>query len=170
MKIRINDRPDIQEIEVIINCVADDPLVNKIISALNTVDAKLLCRRQGETFQLGLADILYIESVDRKTFLYTEEQVYETDRRLLAPLHRCVNNSLPRGEKPAAIIPSRKRYCVCLITSVRITQLSPLLLVRNWRKLGVKSVPMKRISTGIIVSWKCSDFPNTLSSRGIPLS
>ena len=71
MKIRINDRPDIQEIEVIINCVADDPLVNKIISALNTVDAKLLCRRQGETFQLGLADILYIESVDRKTFLYT---------------------------------------------------------------------------------------------------
>ena len=57
MKIRINDRPDIQEIEVIINCVADDPLVNKIISALNTVDAKLLCRRQGETFQLGLADI-----------------------------------------------------------------------------------------------------------------
>lgn len=69
MKIRINDRPDIQEIEVIINCVADDPLVNKIISALNTVDAKLLCRRQGETFQLGLADILYIESVDRKTFL-----------------------------------------------------------------------------------------------------
>ena len=76
MKIRINDRPDIQEIEVIINCVADDPLVNKIISALNTVDAKLLCRRQGETFQLGLADILYIESVD------TEEQVYETDRRL----------------------------------------------------------------------------------------
>ena len=42
MKIRINDRPDIQEIEVIINCVADDPLVNKIISALNTVDAKLL--------------------------------------------------------------------------------------------------------------------------------
>lgn len=82
MKIRINDRPDIQEIEVIINCVADDPLVNKIISALNTVDAKLLCRRQGEIFQLGLADILYIESVDRKTFLYTEEQVYETDRRL----------------------------------------------------------------------------------------
>lgn len=62
--------------------MADDPLVNKIISALNTVDAKLLCRRQGETFQLGLADILYIESVDRKTFLYTEEQVYETDRRL----------------------------------------------------------------------------------------
>ena len=82
MKIRINDRPDIQEIEVIINCVADDPLVNKIISALNTVDAKLLCRRQGETFQLGLADILNIEAVDRKAFLYTEEQVYETDRRL----------------------------------------------------------------------------------------
>ena len=87
MKIRINDRPDIQEIEVIINCVADDPLVNKIISALNTVDAKLLCRRQGETFQLGLADILYIESVDRKTFLYTEEQVYETDRRLYLKDH-----------------------------------------------------------------------------------
>lgn len=78
MKIRINDRPDIQEIEVIINCVADDPLVNKIISALNTVDAKLLCRRQGETFQLGLADILYIESVDRKTFACKEADCCST--------------------------------------------------------------------------------------------
>ena len=69
MKIRINDRPDIQEIEVIINCVADDPLVNKIISALNTVDAKLLCRRQGETFQLGLADILLSPWIERLFFI-----------------------------------------------------------------------------------------------------
>ncbi len=50
MKIRINDRPDIQEIEVIINCVADDPLVNKIISALNTVlqmSFSVLAKRNG---------------------------------------------------------------------------------------------------------------------------
>ena len=65
---------------------------------------------------------------------------------------------------------SQQEKILRMFDSVRITQLSHLLLVRNWRKLGVKSVPMKRISTGIIVSWKCSDFPNTLSSRGIPLS
>ena len=50
MKIRINDSPDIQEIEVIINCVADDPLVNKIISALNTVlqmSFSVLAKRNG---------------------------------------------------------------------------------------------------------------------------
>lgn len=46
----------------------------------------------------------------------------------------------------------------------------PFVISEELAQAGVKSVPMKRISTGIIVSWKCSDFPNTLSSRGIPLS
>lgn len=33
-------------------------------------------------FEIELDDILYIESVNRKTFLYTEKQIDETDKRL----------------------------------------------------------------------------------------
>ena len=71
MKVAIHIQPDIQEIEVIINCRAEDETVQRIVSVLDSLDTKLRCRRQGEEFQIALHDILYIESVDRKTFLYT---------------------------------------------------------------------------------------------------
>lgn len=82
MKVAINIQADIQEIEVIINCMAEDENVQRIVSALDSLNTKLCCRRQGELFQIALNDILYIESVDRKTFIYTEQQIYETDKRL----------------------------------------------------------------------------------------
>lgn len=82
MKIVLNERSDIQEIEVIINCTSTDETVQKIVSSLSAIDIKLTCRKGNEVFQLEPADILYIESVDRRTFLYTEQQIFETERRL----------------------------------------------------------------------------------------
>lgn len=82
MRIVVNERPGIQEIEVIINCSSKDDTVQKIVSSLSAIDKKLTCRKDDEVFQLDPADILYIESVDRKTFLYTEQQIFETERRL----------------------------------------------------------------------------------------
>ena len=92
MKIVLNERSDIQEIEVIINCISNNETVQKIISSLSAIDIKLTCRKCNEVFQLEPADILYIESVDRRTFLYTEQQIFETERRLYeleAHLEKC---------------------------------------------------------------------------------
>lgn len=92
MKIVLNERADIQEIEVIINCISNNETVQKIISSLSAIDIKLTCRKGNEVFQLEPADILYIESVDRRTFLYTEQQIFETERRLYeleAHLEKC---------------------------------------------------------------------------------
>ena len=36
----------------------------------------------GQTHNITLSEILYIESVDKKTFLYTSGHVYSTDKRL----------------------------------------------------------------------------------------
>ena len=82
MKVAINIQAEIQEIEVIINCRAEDEDVRRIVCALDSLDTRLCCRYQGEQFQIALHDILYIESVDRRTFLYTERQIYETDIKL----------------------------------------------------------------------------------------
>ena len=82
MKVAINIQADIQEIEVIINCMAEDENVQRIVSALDSLNTKLCCRRQGELFQIALNDILYIESVDRKCFVYTKDNVFETTKRL----------------------------------------------------------------------------------------
>ena len=78
----VNEQLGIQEIEIIINCSSKDETVQKIVSSLSVIDMKLTCRKDDEIFQLDPANILYIESVDRKTFLYTEQQIFETERRL----------------------------------------------------------------------------------------
>lgn len=57
MKVAINIQADIQEIEVIINCMAEDENVQRIVSALDSLNTKLCCRRQGELFQIALNDI-----------------------------------------------------------------------------------------------------------------
>ena len=98
---------DIQEIEVIINCMAEDENVQRIVSALDSLNTKLCCRRQGELFQIALNDILYIESVDRKTFIYTEQQIYETDKRLYELENHLKNRSFFRASK--AVIINLKR-------------------------------------------------------------
>lgn len=107
MKVAINIQADIQEIEVITNCMAEDENVQRIVSALDSLNTKLCCRRQGELFQIALNDILYIESVDRKTFIYTEQQIYETDKRLYELENHLKNRSFFRASK--AVIINLKR-------------------------------------------------------------
>ena len=82
MKIKVNPGIGFQEIEVVINCSEEDAMVKNIVRALTTINAKIPCRKQGELFQISTNDIYYIDSVDRKTFLYTDSEVYETDKRL----------------------------------------------------------------------------------------
>lgn len=43
---------------------------------------QLTARKNDETFLLDIADVIYIESVDRKCFIYTSDEIYESDFRL----------------------------------------------------------------------------------------
>ena len=65
---------------------------------------KLTCRKDDEIFQLDPANILYIESVDRKTFLYTEQQIFETERRLYELEAYLENCSFFRASKAKCIV------------------------------------------------------------------
>lgn len=82
MKITVHQQPNFREIEVIINCSEENATVQKIVSRIKAIDATLYGTNQNGVVELALDDILYIESVNRKTFLYTEEQIYEIDKRL----------------------------------------------------------------------------------------
>lgn len=82
MKIKINQDLSIQELEVEIHCQKEDEMVGKIVSAIQMVDSKLCCYIGERVHYIDVSCILYIESVDRKTFLYTEEDVFEIDKRL----------------------------------------------------------------------------------------
>ena len=82
MKINVNVDSRYTKTEITINCAAVSDQLQKVIATLRALDSKLTGVKNGQTFILDAAQILYIDTVDKKTFLYAEADVYETSLRL----------------------------------------------------------------------------------------
>lgn len=82
MKITIKTNESIEETEVTIVCKNITPEIEKVISALNLIDKQLAVKKGSEYFLINIADVFYIEVVDKKTFVYTRDNYYETDLKL----------------------------------------------------------------------------------------
>ena len=81
MNIRIIE--DIENpLQVIIECRKADEEVMRLKSHIELFDNKLQARLDDKVYLISSADVLYFESVDDRTFLYTQENVYEVKYRL----------------------------------------------------------------------------------------
>ncbi len=81
MNIRIIENFE-DALQVIIKCKKADDEVIKLINHIELFENKLQARLGDRTFLINLSDVLYFESVDDHTFLYTEDNVYEIKHRL----------------------------------------------------------------------------------------
>lgn len=79
MKIEINIDEAITDMEVVVTCSRLTPKVEKILAALRMTDCQLIGKKDNEIHLLDIAQIVYIESVERKCFVYTADDVYESD-------------------------------------------------------------------------------------------
>lgn len=82
MKITIDERKAAQDIEVTIVCARTDRRVLDIVARLRMLDRKVTGVADGRTRVLSAEDVLFIESVDKRTFIYTADEVLETSLRL----------------------------------------------------------------------------------------
>ena len=82
MKITLNQDPAFQETEVIINCPQADEDILHIVAMLRIHQRKLVGIAEGERRLLDVKDVLYIDTADKRTFLYTGKAVYESALRL----------------------------------------------------------------------------------------
>ena len=82
MKITITTDDQCTETEVSVKCnrVSDD--IEKLLAAIRMLDMKLTGRKDGRQYILEAADIIYIDSTDKHTFLYTQNDIYESTFRL----------------------------------------------------------------------------------------
>ena len=103
MKIHINQQDDIVETEITINCRNISPDIEKIISLLRVMDLKLTGTKDNQTYILDVAKILYIDTVDKKTFFYTKTEVYETTLKLYELEERLSINDFMRANKSCII-------------------------------------------------------------------
>lgn len=82
MKINIRTDSSISETEISITCSQLTPEVERLISLVRVMDMKITGEKNGQIHILDISEILYIDTVDKKTFLYTKTEVYESSLRL----------------------------------------------------------------------------------------
>lgn len=81
-KITIEQIPRDRDEEIVIRCHELNDEVTAVINKLKKNEAILLGSRDGETFRIAVKDVYYIESVDNKTFIYTQKDIFETKQKL----------------------------------------------------------------------------------------
>ncbi|MBQ7821469.1 MAG: LytTR family transcriptional regulator DNA-binding domain-containing protein [Clostridia bacterium] len=82
MKIKKPPAPSCSDIEITLRYANEDGKVKRILSFLQSVERQIKCDIDNAEKMISVADIYYIESVDKKTFVYLERSVYHTDHRL----------------------------------------------------------------------------------------
>ena len=82
MNVTITENPTLDDIEVAIACPHLDERVQRIVASLGAFDRLLVGSHDGPTYRVPADDVLYAETVDGATFLYTKEIVLETPLRL----------------------------------------------------------------------------------------
>ena len=84
MKVHIEQVEKKSEELVLIRCYAVTDEVREIETFVKSRSGSLSGVSDAKRYEIAVADICYIESVDGKTFLYTKDQVYETSYRIYA--------------------------------------------------------------------------------------
>lgn len=99
MKISINIDEVVQDTEIQISCNQLTPEIEKILATLRILNQQLMVTKNEETHLLDVAKIIYIEAVDRKTFVYTNDEYYESKLKLYEMEERLVASGFFRISK-----------------------------------------------------------------------
>ena len=108
-----------------IGCHRKDERVDEIIRFIRSREGILKGTKEDRQYSLALPDILYIEAVDEKTFIYLEKDCYESTRRLyefdeaLAPRNfaRISKSVVVNLMKITSIRPSLNGRFSCVLTN-----------------------------------------------------
>ena len=82
MKINLDIDGKYDDTEVIIRAPHLNNDIERMVAMMRMIDMQIAVRKDNETYLLETEKILYIEAVDRKTFVYTNSENYESELKL----------------------------------------------------------------------------------------
>lgn len=82
IKIKLEKELTLEDINIIIKYSKRTSRLERIVSLLKSVDNTIKCAFDNKEYWINASNIYYIESVDKRTFVYEEKDVYRTDLRL----------------------------------------------------------------------------------------
>ena len=129
MKVTITEPLPGEEDELILKCRELSPDIHRLINKIKSQSSFIMGILDGEAFSLNPADIFYVEAVDRAVFLYDENRVYESKKRLYELEEALVVHDFARISK-SVIVNMRKVKSVVPSQSVRME-----VVMKNGEKL-----------------------------------
>jgi len=82
IRLTVNESKNYNEVEIIINCPQIDNEIRKLIKQIKQLQITLTGTKDGRTYSLHADNVYYIESIDNRSFLYNEKDIYESDLKL----------------------------------------------------------------------------------------
>lgn len=82
MKITINVEPLAAETSLLVTCKELTPQVEKLLAAIRILDKQITANKGDAVCLINLADVFYIEALERKTFIYTDKEVFDSEMKL----------------------------------------------------------------------------------------
>ena len=82
VKITVHTDTEEKEINIHVTCPGMTPEIERILSMLHMLNKQLVGQKEGEMHLIEAADVLNIDTADKRTFLYTKNEIYETELKL----------------------------------------------------------------------------------------
>ena len=103
MKIEIDIDERYSDIEVEIKAPKLTQDIEKLISLMRMINMQIAVKKDAETYLLDTEKILYIQAVERSTFVYTEDETYESDLKLYEMEQQLLEQNFSRISKQSII-------------------------------------------------------------------
>ena len=103
MKIEIDINDKYADTEVAIRASRLTQDIERLVALMRMIDMQIGVTKDGETFLLDANKILYIEAVERKTFVYTEGEMYESELRLYEIEQQLLEHDFLRVSKQSIV-------------------------------------------------------------------
>lgn len=103
MKINLDIDGKYDDTEVIIRAPHLNNDIERIVAMMRMIDMQIAVRRDNETYLLETDKILYVEAVDRKTFVYTNADTYESELKLYELEQQLIERDFLRISKQSIV-------------------------------------------------------------------
>ena len=99
MELRLHQRQELEETEIDIAYSRMTNRLSKMVGYIRQYTYMVEAFWNGKSFLIPLDEILYFDTTDRKTFLYTNKQVYECRKALIEVENELSNTTVIRISK-----------------------------------------------------------------------
>lgn len=103
MKITVNVDEKLDDTEIKISCRQVTPDIENMVAMLQMMNQQLAVTKENENYLLAVSKILYIEALERKTFVYADENVYESKLKLYEMEEKLCHSGFLRVSKSCLV-------------------------------------------------------------------